>query len=226
MKNLARLAGLLSLAIFAVGLMAASSASAIGYLLLPVGATIEGTSLPGRLEAGNNTVSCQKDNFTATIASVHLVGPFVVHFLECKASNGVKTCPVSSPGAAEGLVLTNTLHALIGLAVPSNSPALFILPTSGKQFVTINESTLKTEAGTTEKCTPKTTVNGTVAGLLLQGIGVLTVRALLDFVPGDPSKIELPLKGNTTIEIEAFGAAAEFETQVHLSYSAAAELMP
>src|ERR1700731_2236482 len=105
MKKLARLAGLLSLAIFAVGLMAASSASATGYLLLPVGATITGVSLPGKLTGGGNTITCQKDNFTATIASVHLIGPFVVHFLECKATNGVKTCEASSPGAPAGLIL-------------------------------------------------------------------------------------------------------------------------
>jgi hypothetical protein len=226
MKKLARLAGFLSLAIFAVGLMAASSASAAGYLLLPVGATVTGTSLPGILSAGGNEIKCEKDNFTATIASVHLIGPFVVHFLECKAIGEKKICPVNSSGAAEGLILTNTLHALIGLALPSNSPALLVLPTSGKQFVTINESTLKTEAGTTEKCTPKTTVNGTVAGLLLQGIGVKTSRALLDFVPGDPKTIDLPLAGSSAIEIEAFGVEGTFTTQVHLSYSAEAELMP
>jgi hypothetical protein len=226
MKKLARLASLLSLAVFVVGLMAASSASAIGYLLLPVGATITAVSLPGTLSAGGNTITCQKDNFTATIASVHLIGPFVVHFLECTATGGSKTCPLSSPGAASGLILTKTLHALIGLGLPGNRPALLILPATGQQFVTLEESTLKTEDGTTEKCTPKSTVNGTLAGLLLQGIGVKTTRALLDFIPGDPKKIDLPLGGNITPELEDFGVEGEFATQVHLSYSPEVELMP
>ena len=225
MKKLARLAGLLSLAILAVGLMAASSASATGYLLLPVGGTVTGESLPGTLTALGNTLACKKDNFTGTIASVHLIGPFQVHFLECTASGTTHSgCPVSSPGAASGLILTNTLHALIGLALPGNSPALLILPTANSKFVVAAESTEK-EGSEVIKCTVETTINGSVAGLLSQTIGTKTTRALLNFTKTDPEKIDLPLGGTVTPEITAFGVAGVFTTLVHLSYGQESELM-
>jgi hypothetical protein len=207
-------------------LMAASSASATGYLLLPVGAIVTGLSLPGTLAAGGNTISCEKDNFTATIASVHLIGPFAVHFLGCTAASASGSgCPANSTGASGGLILTTTLHALIGLALPGNSPALLVLPASGKKFVTIAKSTEK--SGTeTVTCAPETAVNGNVAGLLLQTVGLKTTTALLDFVPEDPRKIDLPLGGTITPEIEAFGVEGKFTTQVHLSYNELVELMP
>jgi len=214
MKKLARLAGLLSLAVFAVGLIASSSASATGYLLLPVGQLILGLSLPATLTAGHNTIICEHDQFTAQITSVHLIGPFQVHFLGCTANGSTLSgCPVSSTGAASGLILTNALHALIGLGLPGGLPALLVLPASGKEFVKLAESTSKTG-----KCTVATAVLGNVAGLLLQTVGKPTEKALLDFVPEDPRTIDLPLGGTVTPEIEAFGVEAGFETQVHLLY--------
>ena len=226
MKTLARLAGLLSLAILAVGLMAASSASATGYLLLPVGGTITGLSLPGTLTFGGNTLSCNKDNFTATISTVHLIGPFQVHFLECVASGATnENCPVSSPGAASGLILTNTLHALIGLGLPGNLPAVLVLPTANGKFFVLTKSTEK-EGSEVITCTVETTANGSVAGLLLQTIGTKTTRALLNFKPKDPEKIDLPLGGTATPALELFGLPGTFTTLVHLAYGQESELMP
>ena len=219
MKKLARLAGLLSLAIFALGLMASSSASAIGYLLLPVGGTILGTGLAGILAGGGSEIACSSDTFTAEVATVHLVGPFVVKFAGCSSSSdkGVVKCTAKSTGAAEGEIATTTLHALIGLALPSNTPALLVLPVSGTKFVTVASN----------KCTITTTASGNVVGLLLQKVGGgTTTKANLDFVPGDPTKITLPLGGTVVSEIEAFGALATFETQQHLLYDTPGELMP
>jgi len=223
MKKLARLAGLLSLGILAVGLMGASSASATGYLLLPVGGTVTGISLPGTLVGGKNTVACEKDEFEAKIASVHLIGPFTVHFTGCTASGeAVSGCSANSVGASGGEVITKTVHALIGLALPSNTPALLILPTSGKVFVELEKSTNK--AG--ETCTVATSPEGNVVGLLAQTIGTKTTRALLNFSNKDPENIDLPLGGKVKSELEAFGFKAVFTTLVHLSYSESAELMP
>jgi hypothetical protein len=224
MKKLARLAGLLSLAILAVGLMAVSSASATGYLLLPVGGTITGLSLPGTLTAGTNAIKCEKDTFEAKIASVHLIGPFAVHFSGCIANGKTNSgCPANSVGASGGEVITTTLHALIGLGLPGNLPTLLILPNASAEFVLLAQSTNKT---TKAVCTIETAVEGTVAGLLAQTIGTKTTRALLNFVPGDPEKIDLPLGGTVTPEIKAFGVPGTFETLVHLSYGQESELMP
>jgi hypothetical protein len=224
MKKLARLAGLLSLAILAVGLMAASSASATGYLLLPVGGTVKGVSLPGSLTEGKNKFECEKDTFEAKIASVHLIGPFVVTFSGCTATGATNAgCPANSVGASGGSIITDTLHGLIGLGLPGNLPALLILPTSGTEFVELAQSTNKT---TKAVCTIATTAEGAVAGLLAQTIGTPTTRALLNFVPKDPEKIDLPLGGTVTPEIDVFGLPGEFRTLVHLEYGQSSELMP
>jgi hypothetical protein len=225
MKKLTRLAGLLSLAILAVGLMAASSASATGYLLLPVGGTVTGLSLPGSLSSGSNTIECKKDTFTATIASVHLIGPFVVKFSECTAKGKeFANCPANSEGASGGEVITNTLHGLIGLALPSNTPALLVLPTKGKVFVNLSQTTSKTNKELV--CTIETAAEGNVVGLLAQTIGTTTNRALLNFVKGDPKEIDLPLGEKVTSSILVFGVPATFTTLVHLAYGQPSELMP
>jgi hypothetical protein len=224
MKKLARLAGLLSLAILAFGLMATSSASATGYLLLPVGGTITAVSLPVTFTRGSNLDSCETDNFTATIASVHLIGPFQVHFSGCTAAGKTNSgCPANSVGASGGEVITKTLHAIIGLALPSKTPALLILPSSGEEFVELAQTTNKT---TKAVCTVETTVEGNLIGLLSQTIGTRTTRALLNFIPKDPEKIDLPLGGTVISEIVSFGLPAEFKALVHLEYGQESELMP
>lgn len=221
MKNIARLVGFLSFAIFAVGLVASASASAsVGYLLLPVGGLVLGLSLPGTLKspATGNAITCEHDSFEALIASVHLVGPFQVHFLGCFISNAKKeVCTAKSTSSStEGLILTNTLHALIGLGLPGGLPAVLFLPTSGKIFVTIAST----------KCNEEGKITGTVAGLLLAPVNQLFQTALLDFRPGDPQSIDLPLGGTVEPEITLFSARAEFETTVHLTFDPWALLMP
>jgi hypothetical protein len=224
MKKLARLAGLLSLAILAVGLMAASSASATGYLLLPVNGTVTGTSAAGTLKAGSNAITCEKDEFKATIASVHLVGPFVVTFSGCTAAGKTNAgCPANSVGASSGSIITKTLHALIGLALPSNTPALLVLPTTGTEFLKVAETTNKT---TKAVCTVETAVNGNLVGLLAQTVGAKVTSATLNFVNKDPENIDLPLGGKIISEIEAFGVPATFTTVESLTYGQSSELMP
>jgi len=222
MKTLTRLAGLVRLAILAVGLMASASASATGYLLLPVGALVLALSLPGRLTIGEYTIECSSDRFTTEIASVHLIGPFRGDLNGCTASSRSDSdCPANSVGAASGLISTTTLHALIGLGLPGDSPTLLVLPATGKKLATLAASTNK--AGT---CTPESAAVGTVAGLLLQTVGTKTTKALIDFVPNDPQTIDLPLGGTVTPEIEVFAALGALEAQVHLLYDTPAELMP
>jgi 3D (Asp-Asp-Asp) domain-containing protein len=226
MKKLTRLAGLLSLAIFAVGLMAASSASATGYLLLPVGGTVTGTSTVGTLKAASNVINCTKDEFKATIASVHLVGPFQVKFTGCTAKGKTNSgCAVNSKGTSGGEILTNTLHALIGLALPSNTPALLVLPGSGHTWFELAASTEKSGTETVE-CTVATTVAGNLVGLLAQGIGTKTTKAALKFVNNDPETIDLPLGGKVVAELEYFGVPGTFETVESLVYGQSSELMP
>jgi hypothetical protein len=225
MKKLARLSGLLSIALPAVGLVASSSASATGYLLLPVGATIAVITLPETFSSGTNIIRCPGGNFTTTIASVHLIGPYRAHLVGCTAEGKENSgCPVNSVGESGGLILTEELHGLIGLGLPGNLPALLILPVNDEEIITeLAQSTNKT---TKAVCTAATATEGSIGGLLLQTIGTKTTRALLNFVPKDPERIALPLGGTVTPRIQTFGSSGEVSALAHLSYNEEVELMP
>jgi hypothetical protein len=223
MKKLTRLPGLLSIAILAVGLIASSSASATGYLLLPVGGIITGVRLPSTFTVGSDVIVCESNHFTLIIASVHLVGPVRAHLVGCTAKGNENSgCPVNSVGASGGSILTEELHGLIGLGLPGNLPAVLILPANNENaFVELAESTNKTG-----KCTVATTVEGSVGGLLFQAIGTKTTRALVAFTPKDPEKIDLPLGGTVIPELRLFGTVGKVDEEAHVSYSQESELMP
>jgi hypothetical protein len=211
-----RLAGLAIVAVLVVSLSVASTASAGVYLFSPgsVGATFVGLSLAGTLRAGADSISCKDDVNAGTIANVHLLGPFDIKFTSCTASGtGGENCSAKSPGAAEGEILTHTVHALLGLVLPAvglGLGGLLVLPVSGKQFVTIEETT----------CTGiATTITGSVAGLLEdnQG-GHLILEALVLFIPNDIKKIDT-LNGLVEPALTAFSEEATLETVEHLTFN-------
>jgi len=210
-----RLAGLAIVAVLAVSLAVASTASAGVYLFSPgsVGATFTGLSLAGTLRAGGNSIECKDDVNAGTIANVHLLGPFDIKFTSC-VSNGqtLSGCAANSPGAAEGEILTKTVHALLGLVLPAvglGLGGLLVLPTSGKVFVTVEAN----------NCTKETTITGSVAGLLEdnQG-GHLILEALVLFIPKDITKIDT-LNGLVEPLLTAFSEEATLETVEHLTFN-------
>jgi len=211
-----RLAGLAILAVLAVSLAVASTASAGVYLFSPgsVGAEFAGLSLAGTLKAGlSDSISCKDDVNAGTIANVHLLGPFDIKFTTCVSSGtGGSGCSVSSTGAGEGEILTKTLHALLGLVLPAvglGLGGLLVLPTSGKVFTTL----------VANACTPETTITGSVAGLLEdnQG-GHLILEALVLFIPKDIAKIDT-LNGLVEPALTAFSEEATLETVEHLTFT-------
>ncbi|MGD1056101.1 MAG: hypothetical protein ABR992_01670, partial [Solirubrobacteraceae bacterium] len=122
--KLARLTGLMLVAIFAMSLIAASAAMAGAPEFKPTGASITGTSGTAILSAnsGAETVTCEKDSTTGTVSSATLAGNILVHFLGCTSTGtGGSNCAVNSPGGGEGLILTNTLHGILGLVLPSKT---------------------------------------------------------------------------------------------------------
>jgi hypothetical protein len=91
--RLVRLAGLLLVAVLAVGLLSATAASAESSNPLflaasgnPVGATVVGLSGPSTLTAAGagQAVTCQKDVATGTITSTLLLGKVFVHYLDVR----------------------------------------------------------------------------------------------------------------------------------------------
>src|ERR1700733_3240117 len=222
--KIARLSGLLLGLVFALSLVGASVASAVPPLFTSgsTGATYKANVLAGTLKAGTGAtaivVFCAKASSVGEITSVHLVGPLVIHFLECKSSSnaGETYCaPVNSTGKpGEGLILTKTLHALLGLALPSQLPALLFLPTSGITFVELEANA----------CTPTTKITGSVAGLVSNARNTPSLTTLLTFGPKDPELIHT-LLGLTEPELILMSKTATIATVAHLSWSKDIEIV-
>src|SRR5580693_4714338 len=85
-----RLAGLTLVAVLAMGLMAASVASATTSYLFSnssIGSIALGLSLAETLKAGKVVIFCAHDRNEGKIANVHLLGQFDITFSGCKSSN-------------------------------------------------------------------------------------------------------------------------------------------
>jgi len=177
--KIARLAGLMLVAVLAMSLVAVSAASAAGPLFLTSGKpTITATALGLSTLATPGlgvTVTCEESSSGGEISSTTLAGKILVHFLECTATKGTETCPAMSPGAPlENLIITHTLHGVLGLVLPvpatGSDVGLLLLPSEGKKFVTL--------LGT--KCLAEATVEGSVAGLV-GPVNALTLSGTLSF---------------------------------------------
>ena len=145
--KIARLSGLMMIAILAVSLMAASAAFAEPLFTPVSGQTLTATSgtVTFVANAGLNTVECAKSvTLGGKVDSPTLVGGIVVHFLECTAKESPnKECSAKSKGAPAGnLILWETLHGVLGLILPKltghTGVGLLLLPASGKTFVTLS----------------------------------------------------------------------------------------
>jgi hypothetical protein len=218
--KIARLVGLMVVAVMALGLVVASAAFA-EPAFLPVGATFTGTSGTGVLEAGGEKIECTADTSAGTISSATLVGGVTVSFTGCKAIKGTEKCTVKSPSAAAGSIVTHELHGVLGLVLPKGTGTgvgLLLLPVENKKFVTI-EST---------KCSIETTVSGNLVGEVTP-VGVHTTKGTLVFKKGATEgqsikSFDLSTGGSVTPKLEAFGKEAGEETTEVISWSAAVEV--
>jgi hypothetical protein len=221
--KIARLAGLVFVAVMAVSLVIASTAFA-EPAFLPVGATFTGTSGTSTLTAGaSESVVCAADTSSGTISNATLVGGVTVDFTGCKSSGaGGSNCTVKSINTTtEGLILTNTLHGVLGLILPKGSGTgvgLLLLPVASKTFVTLAKNT----------CTVETAVKGNVAGEV-KPIGVHQLTGKLIFAKattgGQSIKdFDLSTGGLVQPELEAFGALATEETEESITFSTQVEV--
>jgi len=216
--KIARLAGLMLVAVLAMSLLAASVATAAPEFK-PTGATISGTSGTAKLTAssGVDQIVCAKSTSTGTITSAFLAGGVVVHFLECKSSgnSGSTFCTANSKGAAEGLILTETLHGVLGST--AKTAVLDLLPVSGSKFVTL--------AG--NSCTEETAVTGSVAGVIEptgKSVKTGTLKFALTGGKQSISNIELSSGGTTKAKLTAFTTEATEEVAEAITYSSTTEV--
>jgi hypothetical protein len=219
--KIARLAGLMLVAVMALSLGVASAAFAEPEFK-PTGGTLTGSSAGNNtLSAGGNTIVCTANTSKGSISSATLAGGVVVTFTGCKSTGtGGSNCTAKSVGAAEGTIATNNLHGVLGLILAKGTGsgvALLLLPTENKKFVTI----------VSNKCTVETTVTGNVAGEISpvgksQTTGKLVLQA---GTSGESIKtVDLSTGGTVSTNLEAFGAAASQATEENLTFSAALEV--
>ncbi len=221
--KIARLAGSILIATLAMSLLTASVALAEPEFK-PATGTFAGTSGTSILsyDDGVYSLTCANSVTTGAKTSSTTVGGVIVHFLSCKADGETRGgCTAKSVGAAEGLIVTNTLSGILGLILPKpasgSGVGLLLLPASSSIFVTL--------AG--NACTEEAAVTGTVAGEALpinssQLTGKLTFSGI-----GSKAKIKAfdPSVGATkTAKLVDFGAEASETLSESLTFSSATEV--
>jgi hypothetical protein len=206
--------------------LAVTSVALAAPLFTPTGATFTSTSGTSILAAGSGEeLTCESDVSNGTVTSSTLAGNIVVHFLGCAGNTAAgEKCTVKSTNTtAAGLILTNTLHGVLGLILPKPASgsdiALVLLPSSGKVFTTLAGS---------GKCFETTKVSGLIAGLM-EPVGSLRKTGKLVFgVTGGAQNIkdvDLSTGGLVAPELTAFSTQVTEETTESLTYSAATEVM-
>lgn len=156
-------------------------------------------------DAGSDElVLCGTSSIDGEITSAMLVGSIVMHYSGCEsispASPRDNGCAANSVGAPSGLILTNTLHGVLGLTLPSKSPGLLLLPTSGKTVVTLEH----------DGCLGEAAMTGNIATLITP-IATKTTKGILNFaVSSDKQEIAdiETLAGLITPKLTIFGEAA------------------
>jgi len=224
--KIARLAGLMLVAVLAMSLVAVSAASAAGPLFLTSGKpTLTSTSGVSKLLTPGASIEiiCQKDSSGGEVTSTTLAGKILVHFLECEGKTATATCPVMSPGAPlENLIITKTLHGVLGLVLPKpasgSDVGLLVLPGTGSEFVKLLGSCLPGE----------TSVEGSVAGLV-EPVGSLVLAGTIKFQTTNKKQVikEIDLTNGPKVEPElvAFSATSAEETNETVAFSKDVEVM-
>jgi hypothetical protein len=231
-----RLAGLLFVAVVAMGIVGVSSAAAeLGNPLFTSKTGSFGQKLKAEggesvLVANGLEAACEKNVATGEVSNALLIGNILIHYLGCrwrKGENGNNGCLANSTEQTGGLLLTNTLHAILGLILPSRQTGLLFLPSSGKTFVTFLKSEAPTE-GTGTSCSVETAVTGNVAGAIEPALSFQTTfKILIGLSVGLPTSKDFDLThglGLVVPKLVAFGATGGLQQTESAELSAAIEI--
>jgi len=205
--KIARLAGLMLAAMFAISLVSASVAMAEPEFK-QTGVPFTGTSGTSILSANNGAdkVICPMDIISGLIVTVTRIDGVMVTYLGCVSSgpNG-SNCSVNSTNqtSGSGLILTASLIGTLGLQLPRSGTGvgILILPASGSEFVTLQEN----------GCTETSKITGSVAGEV-QPINHKQKTGKVVFTVSGTSKAGIKgfmLPGGTTITAKLTGFTAE-----------------
>jgi hypothetical protein len=216
--KIARLVGVMLVAVLAMSLVAASASSA-APTFKPGSGNLTAKGGTSVLKASSDTVTCATNEAAGAIASSSLVGPFTIKFTGCSSSGATKSgCTIKNVGGTEGTIVTSTVHGVLGTVLnPTGGAAgLLILPTSGKQFVTLAENS----------CTPETKVTGSVAGIVLPtGKSQTTGKLVLTVISSKQQITSIDTAGgNVEPALTAFSEPATQSTEDSITFSAAVEV--
>jgi hypothetical protein len=211
-----RLVGMLLIAVVAMSFVVVSSATAAespNPLFVPANnQALTGSGGASSLSAAGITVGCKENHvISGNVSNSLLIGNIVLHYLGCTLTAGGEEatgCPVNSTGFenAGGLILTNTLHAILGIELPANRTVVVFLPQTpgSKVFVNFLESTLPNG----KKCSVATSVTGSLAGLI-EPVGVPRTTFLV-LLGGPPRLVHLTHNlGLVTAKLVAFSETGE-----------------
>ncbi|HTD09160.1 MAG TPA: hypothetical protein VK680_09745 [Solirubrobacteraceae bacterium] len=128
---------------------------------------------------------------------------------------------MKSVGApTEGLILTRTLHGILGLLLPSNKTGMLFLPVVGKEFATFAKSEKEGKI-----CTLETAVEGSVAILVspVGGPAQLTGKATTLAVAKPAIALTHGL-GTVTAKLIAFGETGTLAQTSDVTFGEATEV--
>jgi hypothetical protein len=223
-----QLASLAFVAMLAMGLVVVTVATAAppNPLFLPVGQTVNGVSGATKLTAPGVFIECKKDALTgnATVASLLLIANIVLHYLECESGpvDGItlKCTSIKNPNGKPGLILTNTLHGILGLILPSKGIGLLVLPVDGKTWFEL----AKTENANLELCSKATIVTGNAVGVI-EPIGTHQLTGKLIFSSPNPTDFDITHGlGLLEPELSGFSTSVNVEQTEELTFGEPTEV--
>jgi hypothetical protein len=223
-----RFVGLVLVAVVAMSFAVVSSASAFSSnpLFVPAsGQSVRSVGLGNAVltDAGNTITCTAHQAVSGTVSNALLIGNMVLHYLGCTATattSGVTGCSVKSVGApAENLILTTTLHGVLGLLLPSNKTGILFLPVANKVFFTMAQSQKEGKV-----CTAESTVEGSVAALV-SPVGVSQTTGTLTTLAVAKQAIDLTHGlGPATAKLADFGETGTLAQTGDVTFGVATEV--
>jgi hypothetical protein len=198
-------------------LAVASTAAAAAPEFKPASGRYTAKGGAGTLKFGAEVITCEKDEDVGSIASAKLVGPSTIHFLGCETAGATKSgCALNSVGASAGLIVTSTVHGVLGTILPGGRPGLLILPTAGKLFTTLAKN----------ECTKEGKVEGSIAAPITTD---KSRTAKLTFARSNNKQEvrEIDLEGASGVtepELTAFSVSATIENTQEFTWAAETEV--
>jgi len=188
-----RLAGVALAAVVAMSGAVVSSAGAFSSSPLfskgSVGATVTlGSGGATVLSGAGLVIGCKENHVVSgTVSNELLVGGVVIHYLGCEYTKGEAEsgCPLNSDGASGGLILTATLHGILGLLLPQKTTGILFLPVVGKILTTF----AKAEKGG-KVCGPESKVEGSLAAEI-EPVSKPSANATIKVVSKEIQEIDL-----------------------------------